>query len=322
MTELEKNNKTWNFDKIEAIYNQPFMDLLHEAATVHRKNFDPNKIQTNSIMSIKTGSCPEDCAYCPQSGHFKTGIEKEKFVDIEKVLENAKAAKDKGATRFCMGAAWRKPPKKYIPEVKKIISEVKSLGLETCMTLGMLDEGDAKELKDAGLDYYNHNLDTSREYYEKIITTRTYDDRLDTLDKVRKAGINVCCGGIIGMGETKTDRINFLLELVNLPTPPQSVPINQLAPAKGTPMENLPKLMDSIEFVRTIATARILMPSSYVRLSAGRDNMNTEMQALCFYAGANSIWYAQDKIFITKNPNAKNDQQLFSSLGLKQESTA
>ncbi|WP_144391963.1 biotin synthase BioB [Pleionea sediminis] len=310
-----RNN--WTQEQVEAIFNLPFNDLLYAAQTIHRKHFNPNEVQTSTLLSIKTGACPEDCAYCPQSGHYNTGLSKEQLMAIEEVLKNAQKAKNTGATRFCMGAAWRSPREKDFPVVLEMIRGVKALGLETCVTLGMLNEAQAQELKDAGLDYYNHNLDTSAEYYEQIITTRTYKDRLDTLQNVRDAGINVCAGGIVGMGEDKSDRLGLLRELANLPEHPQSVPINMLVAVAGTPLENVEKL-DTFEFIRTIATARIMMPKSYVRLSAGREDMSEETQALCFNAGANSIFYG-DTLLTTANPEQNKDELLFKKLGIVPE---
>lgn len=304
----------WSQESVQALFNQPFNDLLAAAQAVHRQNFDPNQVQVSTLLSIKTGACPEDCAYCPQSGHYNTGLKKEKLMDVEKILENAEQAKTKGSSRYCMGAAWRRIPKGELPKLVDIIQQVKKLGMETCMTLGMLNQEEADTLAKAGLDYYNHNLDTSPEYYEKIITTRCYQDRLDTLEHVRQSGMKVCCGGIVGMGESREDRVAFLQQLANLPEHPQSVPINQLVAVKGTPLENQ-KTMDSIEFVRTIAVARLLMPKSMVRLSAGRESMSDEMQALCFFAGANSIFYGE-KLLTTPNPEVHRDLQLFDRLGL------
>ena len=306
----------WTTEQVKELYEMPFMELIYQAHGVHREHFDPNEIQTCAIMSIKTGACPEDCAYCPQSGHYKTGLEREKLYDVDAVIGQAKKAKDNGATRFCMGAAWRNPPKKDFPKVLKMVKAVNDLGLESCVTLGMLEQEEVEALETVGLDYYNHNLDTSEDFYKEIITTRTYQDRLDTLNKLGNSKINVCCGGILGLGETRKERIEFLKTLANLPKPPKSVPINHLAPVKGTPLEHQ-KALDPFEFIRAIAVARILLPSSELRLSAGRDKMSEQTQALCFFAGANSIWYAQEKIFVTKNPTGNTDQQLFQKLGLK-----
>ena len=310
-----RNN--WAISEVQELYDLPMNDLLFMAQSIHRQHFDPNKIQTSTLMSIKTGACPEDCAYCPQSGHYNTGLSKEQLVAIDEVIKNARNAKRTGATRFCMGAAWRSPRGKDFPVVLEMIKAVKGLGLETCVTLGMLNEDQTQQLKQAGLDYYNHNLDTSAEYYDQIITTRTFQDRLDTLSKVRDAGINVCAGGILGMGESLKDRLGLLKELANLPQHPQSVPINQLIAVKGTPLENAASL-DSFEFIRMIAVARIMMPESYVRLSAGRESMSDEMQAMCFFAGANSIFYGE-KLLTTENPDMDHDLQLFSRLGVEPE---
>lgn len=305
---------TWTKEAIADVYEQPFISLLYQAQTVHQQHFKPNEVQLSTLLSIKTGACPEDCAYCPQSGHYKTGVEKEKLLDTDKVIAAAKAAKAQGASRFCMGGAWRQPPKKAMPQLVEMVKQVKALNLETCMTLGMLDDEDVDALKQAGLDYYNHNLDTSPEYYASIISTRSYQERLDTLKKVRDAGINVCCGGILGLGESKADRISFLYQLSSLDKAPESVPINRLIAVKGTPLE-AQKELDGLEFVRTIATARIVLPSSYLRLSAGRETMTDELQALCFMAGANSIFLG-DKLLTAKNPSEHTDKQLFSRLGL------
>lgn len=305
----------WRRAEIEALLALPFNDLLFKAQTIHRSRFEPNTVQISTLLSIKTGSCPEDCAYCPQSAHYNTGLEKEGLLDTDTVLEHARAAKNTGASRFCMGAAWRSLHDRDMPAMTEIIRGVKALGLETCMTLGMLKQEQAQELKTAGLDYYNHNLDTSREYYDEIITTRTYEDRLETLRHVRAAGMNVCCGGIIGMGEGRSDRAGLLMELVNQPEHPESVPINLLVQVEGTPLQDTVAL-DPLEFVRTIAVARILMPASQVRLSAGRENMSDELQALCFFAGANSVFYGE-KLLTTPNPDADHDQKLFDRLGIK-----
>jgi biotin synthase len=307
----------WTLQEARALFELPFNDLLFRAQTVHRAHFDPNEVQVSTLLSIKTGACPEDCKYCPQSGHYNTGLEKEKLLEIEKVVAEARAAREKGASRFCMGAAWRSPARKDMPYVLDMIRQVKSLGLETCMTLGMLEESQARELADAGLDYYNHNLDTSEKFYNHIITTRTYQDRLDTLDNVRKAGMKVCCGGIMGMGEEEDDRVGLLVQLANLPQHPESVPVNILVKVKGTPLENVEDL-DPFEFIRIIAVARIMMPASHVRLSAGREQMNEQMQALCFMAGANSIFYGE-KLLTTSNPEADSDMQLFRKLGIRPE---
>ncbi|WP_259780184.1 biotin synthase BioB [Aestuariispira ectoiniformans] len=309
----------WTSKEVMDLFQLPFMDLLFKAQCIHRENFDPNEVQVSTLLSIKTGSCPEDCAYCPQSAHYNTGLEKEKMMEVERVLNDARQAKEKGATRFCMGAAWKNPNKRDFPYVLEMVKGVKDMGLETCVTLGSLSPEQAQELSEAGLDYYNHNLDTSRDHYEKIITTRTYQDRLDTLSHVRDANIKVCCGGIMGMGEAEHDRAMLLRELANMDVHPESVPINLLIRIKGTPLENA-EAVDPIDFVRTIAVARILMPVSHVRLSAGRENMSDEMQALCFFAGANSIFYGE-KLLTAANPETEADSQLFEKLGLKPEET-
>lgn len=307
----------WTPQEVIDLFELPFNDLLYRAQTVHRSYFDANEVQVSTLLSIKTGACPEDCKYCPQSGHYNTGLEKEKLLEIEKVIAEAKAAKVSGASRFCMGAAWRNPSNKDMPYVLDMVKQVKALGLETCMTLGMLTGDQAVELADAGLDYYNHNLDTSEKYYQQIITTRTYTDRLDTLQHVRDAGMKVCSGGIVGMGEALTDRAELLAQLANLPEHPESVPVNMLVKVEGTPLENQPEL-DPFDFIRTIAVARIIMPASHVRLSAGRENMNEQMQALCFFAGANSIFYGE-KLLTTPNPETNKDMQLFAKLGIRPE---
>ncbi|GAB2190554.1 biotin synthase BioB [Sessilibacter sp. MAH1] len=307
----------WQREEILALFNKPFMDLLFQAQSVHRAYFDPNQVQVSTLCSIKTGACPEDCAYCPQSARYDTGLEREKLMRVDAVVEEAKAAKEAGATRFCMGAAWRSPKSKDMPYVTDMVRRVKELGLETCMTLGMLKDEQAQELADAGLDYYNHNLDTSPEYYGEIITTRTYQDRLETLDRVRKSGMKICAGGIVGMGESDNDRAGLLQQLANLSEHPESVPINMLVRVSGTPLADNPDL-DPFDFIRTIAVARILMPKSYVRLSAGREDMNDQTQALAFLAGANSIFYGE-KLLTTPNPKANKDMQLFERLNLKPE---
>lgn len=314
---MRPDNKKWTKESILELYEQPFLSLVHQAQSIHRDFFPKNEIQLSTLLSIKTGACPEDCAYCPQSGLHNATLAKEKLFDVDKVIAGAVEAKANGATRFCMGGAWRSPPKKAIPALMAMIQQVKSMGLETCMTLGMLDQDDANALKEAGLDYYNHNIDTSPEYYDKIIKSRCFDDRIKTLDKVRQAGINVCCGGILGLGESKADRVSFLYQLVSMDKPPESVPINRLIAIKGTPLENQVEL-DSFEFVRTIATARILMPTSYVRLSAGRENMSDELQALCFMSGANAIFLG-DKLLTADNPSKQSDFQLLARLGLHAE---
>ena len=317
-TELSNEPRhDWTMQEARALFELPFNDLMFRAQSVHREHFDPNEVQVSTLLSIKTGACPEDCKYCPQSGHYNTGLEKEKLLEIEKVVAEAQAAKAKGASRFCMGAAWRSPSKKDMGYVVDMVRQVKSLGLETCMTLGMLKQEQADELAGAGLDYYNHNLDTSERYYSHIITTRTYQDRLDTLDTVRKAGMKVCCGGIVGMGEDPDDRVGLLVQLANLPQQPESVPVNMLVKVPGTPMENVEDL-DPFDFIRTIAVARITMPASHVRLSAGREDMNEQMQSLCFLAGANSIFYGE-KLLTTANPGADADMALFQRLGIRPE---
>lgn len=307
----------WGRQEVEALFALPMNDLLFRAHSIHREVFDPNEVQVSRLLSIKTGACPEDCKYCPQSARYDTGLEKERLLEMEKVLTEARAARDAGATRFCMGAAWRNPHERDMPYLTEMVKEVKSLGLETCMTLGMLSAHQASQLADAGLDYYNHNLDTSPEYYGDIITTRTYQDRLDTLSNVRAAGMKVCSGGIVGMGEQATDRAGLLQQLANLEQHPDSVPINMLVKVAGTPLDNLDDL-DPLEFVRTIAVARILMPLSRVRLSAGREKMTDELQAMCFFAGANSIFYGC-KLLTTANPEENDDMSLFRRLGLKPE---
>ncbi len=310
----------WRLDEVRALFALPFNDLLFRAQTVHRRHFDANEVQVSSLLSIKTGACSEDCAYCPQSAHHHTGLGREELLPMEEVLKAAGQAKAQGASRFCMGAAWRSPKDGDVEKVAAMVEGVRELGMETCVTLGMLTDGQTRRLKEAGLDYYNHNLDTSEEYYSEIITTRTYQDRLDTLRRVREAGINVCCGGIVGMGEGDDDRAKLLIELANLPQHPDSVPINMLVQVEGTPLAGTAKL-DPFVFVRTIAVARILMPASRVRLSAGRTEMNDEMQALCFLAGANSIFYGE-KLLTTDNPVADSDRRLFQRLGLRMAGVA
>ncbi|NNG13519.1 MAG: biotin synthase BioB [Halobacteria archaeon] len=304
----------WTHAEVHSLFDLPFNDLLYRAQSVHRQHFDPNAVQVSTLLSIKTGGCPEDCSYCPQSVHFDTGLEPGHLMDIEAVVTAARRAREAGATRFCMGAAWRNPRGRNFQRVLEMVSRVRAEGLETCATLGMLDKEQAQQLKDAGLDYYNHNLDTSPEFYGEIITTRTYQDRLDTLTHVREADINVCCGGIVGLGESRADRVSMLCELAGLPEHPGSVPINQLVKVEGTPLDAEPGI-DPLEFVRTIAVARILMPRSHVRLSAGRSEMADAMQALCFHAGANSIFYGE-KLLTTGNPDTASDDALFERLGL------
>jgi biotin synthase len=304
----------WQLDEVQALFALPFNDLIYKAQTVHRANFDPNEVQISSLLSIKTGSCSEDCGYCPQSARYDSGLKSEALMPIDEVLQAAQQAKDQGASRFCMGAAWRQPKDRDIERVVEMVQGVKALGMETCVTLGMLTDSQTARLKEGGLDYYNHNLDTSEDYYSEVITTRTYKDRLDTLARVRDAGINVCCGGIVGMGEGEQDRAKLLIELASLPKHPESVPINMLVQVEGTPLMGTEKL-DPLVFVRTIAVARIMMPTSRVRLSAGRKDMSDEMQALCFLAGANSIFYG-DKLLTTDNPMTNHDVALFDRLGL------
>ncbi len=314
MADLDDLRHDWTLEEIDDLFRLPFNDLLFQAQTIHRQQFDPNKVQISTLLSIKTGACPEDCAYCPQSVRYDTGLQKEQLLAVTEVVNAAKAAKAQGASRFCMGAAWRSPKDRDLDTVEAMIQAVRDLGLETCVTLGMLSEPQVHRLKEAGLDYYNHNLDTSPEYYGEIITTRTYQDRLDTLSHVRQAGINVCCGGIVGMGEGRADRVSLLAELANMEKHPESVPINLLVQVEGTPLHGTHKL-DNFEFIRTIAVARMLMPGSYVRLSAGREQMSEEMQALCYFAGANSIFYGE-KLLTTSNPEANADRALFNKLGI------
>ena len=307
----------WKIGEIKALFELPFNDLLFKAHSIHRETFDPNKVQVSSLLNIKTGACPEDCSYCSQSSKYDTGLEREKLMEVEEVLQQAQNAKNKGATRFCMGAAWRNPTDKSLDKVIPMIQGVKAMGMETCVTLGMLSPKQAAVLKNAGLDYYNHNIDTSKENYSNVVTTRQFQDRLDTLEAVKNANINVCSGGILGMGETETDRASMLQSLANLEKHPDSVPINLLVPIPGTPFENVKPPSES-EFVRTIAVARILMPNSVVRLSAGRLDMGEGMQALCFFAGANSIFYGE-QLLTTDNPTVANDKLLFSRLGINSE---
>ncbi|HXP97850.1 MAG TPA: biotin synthase BioB [Telmatospirillum sp.] len=306
----------WALEEIEALFALPFNDLMYQAATVHRANFDPNRVQVSRLLSIKTGKCPEDCKYCPQSAHYDTGVEKEDLLEVETVLEAARAAKESGASRFCMGAAWKSPGKDF-DVVLRMVEGVKALGLETCATLGMLNAKQAEQLKSAGLDYYNHNIDTSPEHYGDIITTRTFEDRLNTIDHVRDAGLKVCCGGIVGMGEKSDDRAKMLQTLANMNKHPESVPINLLIKAPGTPLEHVDDV-DPFDFIRTIAVARVLMPESHVRLSAGRQGMSDETQALCFLAGANSV-FCGERLLTTDNPSPDTDRSLFGRLGLKPE---
>jgi len=307
----------WTLEEVQSLFALPFADLMFSAQQAHRTHHAANQVQVSTLLSIKTGGCPEDCAYCPQSIRYQTGVEREALMEVEAVLARARAARDAGATRFCMGAAYRSPKARELTQIAAMVREVRALGLETCATLGMLTPDQAEELKAAGLDYYNHNLDTSAEHYEKIITTRTYQDRLDTLAAVRAAGIKVCCGGILGMGETEIDRAKLLHTLATLPEHPESVPINQLVQVPGTPLDGTARL-DPLQFVRAIAVARILMPKAHVRLSAGRTEMSDELQALCFLAGANSIFYGE-KLLTTGNPDVAHDRELFARLGVEPE---
>ncbi|EGQ9219224.1 biotin synthase BioB [Vibrio parahaemolyticus] len=307
----------WTHAEVRDLMEKPFMDLLFEAQLVHRQYQQTNHVQVSTLLSIKTGACPEDCKYCPQSARYTTDIEKERLMEVERVLDAAQKAKNAGSTRFCMGAAWKNPKERDMPHLTDMIKGVKDMGLETCMTLGMLTPEQAKQLANAGLDYYNHNLDTSPEFYGNIITTRTYQDRLDTLSHVRDAGMKICSGGIIGMGESANDRAGLLVELANLPTHPESVPINMLVKVKGTPLETVDDV-EPFDFIRLIAIARIMMPQSAVRLSAGRENMNEQMQALCFMAGANSVFYGC-KLLTTPNPSEDKDMMLFKKLGINSQ---
>ena len=318
--ELGALRHDWRLDEVRALFALPFSDLVFHAQRVHRANFDPNRVQVSTLISVKTGACPEDCAYCPQSVRYDTGLEREQLMEVQAVAEAAAKAKAAGATRFCMGAAWRSPKDRDLAVVVAMVREVRALGLESCATLGMLTPAQAATLAEAGLDYYNHNLDTSPDYYEKIITTRTYQDRLDTLTAVRDANIKVCCGGILGMGESPDDRAGLLHALATLPAHPDSVPINQLVQVAGTPLAGSATL-DPLEFVRTIAVARLLMPRAHVRLSAGRSEMSDEVQALCFLAGANSIFYGE-KLLTTGNPDTEQDLDLFRRLGIEPEARA
>lgn len=307
----------WTIEEVVNLMNQPFNDLMFKAQQIHRQTFDANQVQVSTLLSIKTGACPEDCSYCSQSAKNNTDLEKEKLLPLDEVVRSATAAQEKGATRFCMGAAWRNPTDKNLDRVIEMVEAVKDMGMETCLTVGMLNEKQVANLKSAGLDYYNHNLDTSPEFYGEIITTRTYQDRLDTLSYVRDAGIHVCSGGILGMGEAATDRASMLCQLANLPRHPESVPINKLVQVEGTPLNGVEEI-DNLDFVRTLAAARIMMPTSYVRLSAGRTEMTDELQALCFMAGANSIFYG-DRLLTTDNPGVDHDKALFDKLGLSME---
>ncbi|HLS86364.1 MAG TPA: biotin synthase BioB [Burkholderiales bacterium] len=308
--------RQWSVDEVVGLLELPFNDLLYRAHGVHRKHFDANEVQLSTLLSIKTGGCPEDCKYCPQSARYATGVQNEPLLELGNVIEAATLAKAQGATRFCMGAAWRGPKAKDLAKVAEMIAAVKALGLETCVTLGMLKDGQAEELKAAGLDYYNHNIDTSPAYYGEIISTRKFDDRLDTLRRVRKAGIRVCCGGIVGMGETRRDRAAMLAELTSLTPHPESVPINQLVQVPGTPFDGRPAL-EPLEFVRTVAAARIALPTSMIRLSAGRRELGEAVQALCFFAGANSIFYGE-RLLTTDNPEQESDKRLLQELGLRE----
>ena len=308
-------NDRWTVSRVEALYQMPLMDLLFRAHQVHRENFDPNEIQRSALLSIKTGGCPEDCSYCSQSARYKTDTEREALMQVADVVTRAKEAQAQGATRFCMGAAWRGPKEKELEIVTQMVREVKALGMETCVTLGMLKDGQAEKLKEAGLDYYNHNLDADAEFYDKVITTHTHADRVDTLGRVRAAGIKVCSGGIVGLGESRRNRAAMIAQLANMAPPPDSVPINNLVAMPGTPLAASEKI-DRFEFVRTIAAARITMPKSFVRLSAGREAMSEEMQAMCFFAGANSIFYC-DKLLTASNLDTNADQSLFDKLGLR-----
>ena len=307
--------ESWSISQIEELLNLPFNDLIYQAQLVHRKYHDANKVQLSTLVSVKTGGCSEDCGYCPQAARYHTEVDDEDMLSLDKVVSAAKEARGQGASRFCMGAAWRGPKQRDIEKITEIISAVKGLGLETCATLGMLKPGQAEQLSDAGLDYYNHNLDTAPEFYGEVITTRAYQDRLNTLDSVRSAGMHVCCGGIVGMGESRNARAGLIAQLANLNPYPESVPVNKLVQVKGTPLYGTDEL-DSFEFIRTIAAARITMPKAMVRLSAGRSEMSEEVQALCFLAGANSIFYG-DKLLTTGNPEAEQDKIMFRKLGLQ-----
>jgi biotin synthase len=310
----------WTLAEVQALFALPFADLIYHAQRVHRQYFNPNEVQVSTLLSIKTGACPEDCGYCSQSIRYDTGVERKELMDVQEVVERARAAKANGATRFCMGAAYRSPKPRQLQVIVEMIKAVRALGMETCATLGMLTREQAQQLKEAGLDYYNHNLDTSAKYYPQVVTTRTYQDRLDTLQAVREAGLNVCCGGIFGMGETPQDRAELLHTLATLPEHPQSVPINQLMQIPGTPLYGAPKV-DPLDLVRSIAVARVLMPRSYVRLSAGRTEMSDETQALCFLAGANSI-FVGDRLLTTDNPDLGHDAKLFAKLGIEAQQLA
>lgn len=306
---------SWTIDKVKVLFNKPLLDLLYDAQKVHRQHFDPLEIQMSTLLSVKTGGCPEDCKYCSQSARYKTGLRAEKLLQVEKVLQSARTAKEAGSSRFCMGAAWSNPHERDMPYLEEMVRGVKALGLETCMTLGKLTDSQVERLANVGLDYYSHNLDTSPAYYGSIITTRTYQDRLTTIDKVRAAGIKVCSGGILGLGESNLDRIGLLLQLANLSKAPESVPINMLVKVAGTPLEDS-EPVDAFDYIRVIAVARIMMPTSYVRIAAGREKMNEQMQAMCFMAGANSIFYGC-KLLTATNPDEDQDMKLIRKLGLK-----
>ena len=311
---LPSNNANWQIEEVIDLFSMPFNDLIFKASSLHREFHNPNQVQISTLLSIKTGGCPENCKYCPQSAHYDTGLQKQALMPIDEIVASANNAKKAGASRFCMGAAWRSLHDRDVEKICEIVQAVKDTGMETCMTLGMLTEKQSKQLKEAGLDYYNHNIDSSEEFYAEIISTRNFQDRLNTLKNVREAGMNVCSGGIVGMGETREDRAKMLIILANLPKQPESVPINMLVRVKGTPLENTQEL-DQFEFIRTIAVARIMMPKSKVRLSAGREEMNEQTQALCFLAGANSIFYGE-KLLTTQNPQMQKDQELLSKLGM------
>ncbi|MGQ0579345.1 MAG: biotin synthase BioB [Betaproteobacteria bacterium] len=311
---IEHDAQHWTMAAVEALFDAPFADLIFRAQQVHRQHFAANEVQLSTLLSIKTGGCPEDCGYCPQAARYHTGVENQALLTVEEVVRAARTAQEHGASRFCMGAAWRGPKQRDLEKVTQMVRAVKALGLETCATLGMLKDGQAEQLRDAGLDYYNHNIDTDADFYGEIVTTRNQGERLDTLEKVRAAGIHVCCGGIVGMGESRASRAALIAQLAGFEPQPESVPINNLVQVEGTPLYGTPKL-DAFEFVRTVAAARITMPKSMVRLSAGREDMSEELQALCFLAGANSIFYG-DKLLTTGNPDVEADRALFAKLGL------
>lgn len=316
---IGESRNNWELKEVLTLFDLPFNDLLFYAHGVHRKSFDPNEMQISTLLSIKTGGCPENCKYCPQSAHYDTGLEKESLMDVDSILQEAQKAQESGASRFCMGAAWRNLHDRDVDNICNIVKEVKKTGLETCLTLGMVTNDQAKKLKKSGLDFYNHNIDSSREFYEKVITTRTYDDRLETLKNISDSKINVCCGGILGMGETRDDRMEMLITLTNMLNHPKSVPINLLEKVEGTPLEDTPDF-DVFEFIRTIAVARIMLPKSYVRLSAGRRNLSQEAQSLCFFAGANSIFYGE-KLLTQQNPAENSDLALLDKLGMSAKSS-